>query len=469
MDTKTLAGALILVLFTLAGLGTLVAAYRRDSALTVWAVGMAGSAVGFTILLLPGQVPQIFPLLVGNGLVLSFQVSLPLGLRFFLKKVHPWPWRFTVYTLVWAASTTAYIVIWPQYQVRAAIISAFMVLMTVEFLVLVTVRQNSIPPLPRMALTTVGLLFVVFFSLRGALALSSPAPTLFGDLGLTTVTLAGTIVFSILWAGMLLLLDAGRLQAAVTANSEELRRLNRLKDRVLAMTSHDLRGPLGNLQVLWSELSMRMEKGQCTDDDRELFKIVDRSLAGTQSLLENLFSFAESQQPPGGQVPSTDLVTAARVVLGQWGPPATTKGILLRVEGEGTALVRAAFLSVVTVLRNLVGNAVKFTPAGGRVVVRVDPLESGAARVEVSDTGVGMGDELLKKTFRLESRASRPGTDGERGSGFGLVLVKELVAGWGGALSSGRRPAMEHRFWLVSPRGKPEAKRANQSGLNPRA
>ena len=439
MDTKTLAGALILVLFTLAGLGTLVASYRRDTALTVWAGGLAGSAAGFLILLLPGSTPQMLPLLVGNGLVLSFQVALPLGLRIFLHKPHPWPWRFTAYTVLWSVLATACIVIWPQFQVRAAMISWFMVLMTIEFLVLVVVPQDSIQPLPRVALTVVSLVFVVFFAIRGAVALVSVAPTLLGDIGLTTATLAATIVFSILWVGMLLLLDAGRLQMRLAANSEELARLNRLKDRVLAMTSHDLRGPLGNLQVLWAELSLRMEKGHCTDDDRDLFKIVDRSLAGTQSLLENLFSFAESQKVPEAGEAATDLVTAANVVLGQWGPPATTKGISLLLEGKGTVVVRASFPAVLTVLRNLVGNAVKFTPTGGTVIVRVNPGESGAS-VEVCDSGIGMADQMLKRAFRLESRMSRPGTDGERGSGFGLVLVKELVDGWGGSLEFQSEP-----------------------------
>jgi signal transduction histidine kinase len=327
----------------------------------------------------------------------------------------------------------AFTVLWSSYPIRAFLFSALVVVLTLEFLVLLMSQGREIQPSLQKELYAIGVGFVLFHGIRGGLVLFSKGFSLMSDSALTGTTFLVTIGFSVLWGGILLVLDAGRLQKQVTSHNDELLRLNRLKDRVLAMTSHDLRGPLGNLHVLWGEVTSRILAGVCSDLDIELLQMVDRSLVGTQSLLENLFSFAESQGSLSDPEARTDLSLVISIVLEQWEPAAMTKKVELRKEAGGEREARASFNAVLTVLRNVVGNAVKFTPAGGFVTVRLLVSEDGETVLEVADTGIGMTSDLLAKTLRLESRTSRPGTSGERGSGFGLVLVKELVDGWGGS------------------------------------
>jgi signal transduction histidine kinase len=434
MDVRTLAWSLVLVLAALALLGTMVAFQRRDRAVTTWAVGLGGSAVGFLVLLFQQSLPSFMGPLVGNGLVLTFDIALPVGMGFFLGIDRPWKRRFGAYLGVWAVLMTALTFVWPVYPLRAGTTSVTIALFTGEFLWLLIRRRSALPALIRPVVLTIGWAFFLFHLGRAILMPLTSAPTLLADQAFTAVTLLATLVFSVLWAGTLLLVDAGRLQSQVAIHADELVRLNALKDRVLAMTSHDLRGPLGNLQVLWGELTARMTQGRCEEVDRDLLSLVDRSLVGTQSLLENLFSFAESQAAPPDPEAVTELVSAATLVVDQWSVPAQTKGVDLRLVQRAGVLVRAEPEAVLTVLRNLVGNAVKYTRAGGLVTVDLVAAGQGLVGVEVTDTGIGMDADQIHTTFSLESRKSRPGTSGERGSGFGLVLVKELIRSWSGTL-----------------------------------
>jgi signal transduction histidine kinase len=329
-------------------------------------------------------------------------------------------------------------VVWPLYPVRAALASLFFVILTLDFLVLLARYGKPVPQVLKRLLWTVGVTFVLFHGFRCWLSLTSKATSLMSD-PFTSVTFLSTMVFAVLWAGALFLIDSSRLQARTEEHAQDLQRLNTLKDRVMAMTSHDLRGPLGNLRMLWGELSIRIRAGACVEIDSELFQVVDRSLAGTLSLLENLFAFAEHQGNRIDPDARADLALVIHDVLEQWGPSATTKQVELVCDSAKGPPVRASFAAAVVVVRNVVGNAVKFTPPGGRVSIRVSQ-SPGHTALEVIDTGMGMSPELLRNLLRWEHRTSRPGTAGERGSGFGLVLVRELVEDWGGSVEIQSQP-----------------------------
>jgi len=451
MDIRTLAWSLILVLGVLAGLGTVIALYRRDRAVTTWVAGLAGSGLGFLALVLQPLLPGAIAPLIGNALVLSFDVLLPVGFAFFVGEPRPWKRRFSAYLGLWVCLMLWFTVGVPSYPVRAALTSGFIALFTGEFLWLLRRRGGSITVLLRRVVWFTGGSFLVFHAVRALLMPSTGAPTLLSDQAYTALTLFITLGFLVLWGGVLLLLDTSRLRDQALAQAAELGRLNDLKDRVLAMTSHDLRGPLGSLQVIWADLADRVERGQCDEVDRQLFALVDRSLAGTQSLLENLFSFAEAQKSDPDPTAVTELLSAAQTVVEQWSGPAQAKGVNLAAVAGDAVLVRADPESVLTVLRNLVGNAVKFTPGGGSVKVSVGVGPEGVWCL-VADTGIGVDPALLPGPSSLETRSSRPGTLGERGSGFGLVLVRELLDQWGGRLDFDSAPGAGTRVRISFPK-----------------
>ena len=108
------------------------------------------------------------------------------------------------------------------------------------------------------------------------------------------------------------------------------------------------------------------------------------------------------------------------------------KGVNLQIQHPDNALITCDSNIISTVIRNLLTNAVKFTPAGGDVTLDISPKagEMGEVRkyiISVSDTGTGMNAEQIARLFRLESAHSRPGTAGETGSGLGLIVCRDLL------------------------------------------
>jgi len=106
------------------------------------------------------------------------------------------------------------------------------------------------------------------------------------------------------------------------------------------------------------------------------------------------------------------------------------------------------------VLRNLIANAVKFTPRGGKVVVasaRQDLWE----HVSVADTGRGMSADDVAKLFRIDVRLASPGTEGEHGNGIGLILCHELASLNKGRIEVRSEPGKGSTFTLILPAAEP--------------
>jgi signal transduction histidine kinase len=449
MDPATLAITLILVLGCMAVLAFLVARGRNDRALSAWAWGLTGASVGFVGLLLQGTVPNPAVVLAGNFVLITYNFALPYGLRSFVGRTPAWPRRFTAYAAVWALVMVFFTLGVPSYPFRVTSTAVAMSALAVEFLVLAV--RTPMPRALKILLTGVSGFYTLFLVYRGVFVHFSSGPSLLTDRLLTDPTFVISMVCGVLWAGGLILLDSERLRARIQADAVELARLNRLKDRVLALVGHDLRGPLGNLKMIWEQLGILVAEGRTSELDPALVGLVDRSLGGTQDLLENLLSFAQAQQSGGDPEARAYLPGAVSAAVDLWSAAYQHKTVALVNEGGDAPLVQADQDAVGAVLRNLLGNALKFTPAGGTVTVGVEDGLGGPG-VWIKDTGIGMDPQTVFPLDGDDRRASRPGTDGERGSGFGLVLVRELVAGWGGRLDIDSAPGKGTRIRVGFPR-----------------
>ncbi len=87
-----------------------------------------------------------------------------------------------------------------------------------------------------------------------------------------------------------------------------------------------------------------------------------------------------------------------------------------------------------SILRNLVSNAIKFSPKGGRVKIEAEITSERLVEIRITDTGIGMSQELISKLFKIDEKTSRPGTDGEPSTGLGLLLCKEFIEKNGGKI-----------------------------------
>ena len=126
---------------------------------------------------------------------------------------------------------------------------------------------------------------------------------------------------------------------------------------------------------------------------------------------------------------------------------AERKGIALDALTPPAVFITADENMLVTVVRNLLANAVKFTAAGGKVSLEITETD-GKHIVAVSDTGTGMTPEQLQNLFRIDRQQSREGTAGEQGSGLGLIVCREMLQKNGSTLHVESEAGKGSRFWF---------------------
>ena len=226
-----------------------------------------------------------------------------------------------------------------------------------------------------------------------------------------------------------------------------LTKLNADKDKFFSIIAHDLRGPfnalLGNAQLL----AVKPESLK-PDELQEMSQSIYRSAKAVYQLLDSLLIWAQLQQEGGGmkcQPEPIELNSLTEETLAVLEQTAVQKEIALSNTIPANYWVQADRLMLETIIRNLVGNALKFTPRGGQVTVTgKNGLESraGWVKVSVQDTGVGMSQADIDRLFRLDASHSTPGTEKEKGSGLGLMICQEMVERNGG------------QIWVESEEGK---------------
>ena len=226
-------------------------------------------------------------------------------------------------------------------------------------------------------------------------------------------------------------LAAARREAE--AKSLELDTLNRQKSLLFSIIAHDLRNPFQALLGLSEVLGKAVAARDPASIERRA-KGIHEAATQAYALLESLFSWASLQMDTMA-VTLTDVdldAVAAEVVHGA-AEAAADKGLKLEASCDGI-VVQAQRDMLTTVLRNLVGNAVKFTLPGG--IISVSGHRDGdEVEISVTDTGVGMPPRKVDDLFRLDRRTTTNGTAGERGSGLGLLLCRDLVERQGGVLT----------------------------------
>jgi signal transduction histidine kinase len=222
--------------------------------------------------------------------------------------------------------------------------------------------------------------------------------------------------------------------AELAAANERLRELNGLKDDLLVIASHDLRSPLGSIQVM---ADMLLEEDyDLPDDPHRLFLGHIRSAA--QHLIGLVVNLLDLSKIESGRVELDcfDLRASELVhqVIEGLNASAVSKSIALKlVIAPGEPLVSADRMKLTQIFSNLLSNAIKFTPRGGCISVAVIP-EAGRVRVDIADNGLGIAPEYLPHLFEKFQRAHIQGTAGEKGSGLGLAIVRQLVDLHGGSI-----------------------------------
>ena len=240
-------------------------------------------------------------------------------------------------------------------------------------------------------------------------------------------------VFSAIAGGLLLILLIGgylflqlrKSRRLLEARNQELSQLNATKDKFFGIIAHDLRNPLTAFQGVGEQLNFYLKKGD-TAKLEKISGLIAKSATNLNGLLDNLLSWALLNR---GMIPyhpePLDLATESVANFKVHEDAAIAKNIQFENSIPANLQVNADRNALQAILRNLLGNAIKFTPRDGRVTLACVKDEN-QVFITVNDTGTGINPEKLEQLFTLEKR-SEQGTDGEKGAGLGLILCKELV------------------------------------------
>jgi PAS domain S-box-containing protein len=208
------------------------------------------------------------------------------------------------------------------------------------------------------------------------------------------------------------------------AQSEYLTALNKTKDRLFSIISHDLRNPMMGLKGL---LELFNQDAITPGEFQELTFKLQGSLDGLQNTLENLLQWSARQMNGITTNPKQmNLTESGNEVIRLFTATAQSKQVHLFNLIKPATWVFADENHVQLILRNLISNALKFTPEEGMVTVMSRNRET-FVEICIIDTGVGMDEETITHLFQDEVAQSQYGTKGERGTGLGLNLCREMI------------------------------------------
>lgn len=247
--------------------------------------------------------------------------------------------------------------------------------------------------------------------------------------------------------------EQGSVQGAtvILQDVTRLRRFDELKDDLVATVAHEFRTPLTSLRMA-VHLCLEEVAGPLTEKQADLLGAAREDCQRLQGIVDDLLDLARLQ---GGRIEMRKLPIAVADLVEETAAEqqslAVQRGVTLRTEVSPRAPehVVADRERLGLVFANLIGNALRHTPAGGTVTVRALPADSGALlRFEVQDTGEGVPPEYQQAIFSRFFRV--PGRTGG-GAGLGLSIAKEIVEAHGGAIGVQSQPEKGSTFYFTLP------------------
>lgn len=235
----------------------------------------------------------------------------------------------------------------------------------------------------------------------------------------------------------------------INHKNELLTSLLKEKDKFFSIIAHDLSSPF---QTFWGLTEMM------TDDDAdytheeyvEMSKKLNKLARNLYVLLRNLLEWAQMQKGAMDFEPeSFNISDVLDPIIETSLTRCEQKGISLINTIEPEISLLADKKMVNSILMNLISNAIKFTSRGGSVSVSGKTINDSTIEISVTDTGIGMTKDKLKKLFKLGEKTKSEGTDGELSTGLGLMLCKEFVEKNGGKIRVESKPGIGSKFYFT--------------------
>ena len=262
------------------------------------------------------------------------------------------------------------------------------------------------------------------------------------------IVVAALLVLTLFWL-FELERRAGRIDRDNAARAAEL---IRIRDEFVAVVSHELRTPLTSI-IGYVELLTDDEAGALTDEQRAYLEIVQRSTARLVELVGDLLLVAEAERGPLaldlGHIDFAEIVAYAVEAAR---PAADARRIALVFDAGEVGAVAGDATRLAQMVDNLIANAIKFTPEGGRVTVHAG-RRGGDALFEVKDTGTGISEADRERLFDPFFRSRDANARAVPGTGLGLTITKAIVDAHGGTIDVETTPGGGATFRVCLPIG----------------
>jgi len=231
------------------------------------------------------------------------------------------------------------------------------------------------------------------------------------------------------------------LNEKLIRSEDELKKINDTKDKFFSIVAHDLRNPIGSSRSLLETILYYFDEMK-PDEIKNMLNVMYETSKRTYEMLENLLTWAKAQMRKIEFIPFIQpLFGVVEQNIRLFQQTAKNKEIQVNNLVPNELLAYFDMNLIDTVIRNLISNAIKFTPHYGTILIGADDnFDENYIVVFVKDSGVGIDKERLEKLFEMSKARSTQGTAGERGSGLGLLLCKEFVEMSGGQIWAESEP-----------------------------
>ena len=236
---------------------------------------------------------------------------------------------------------------------------------------------------------------------------------------------------------LLIATDISKIQtqsAIIKSQKIDLEILNATKDKFFSIVAHDLKSPLSSLKG-FSTLLIDYYDSLSKEEIIEMSQELNRSIDNTIKMADNLITWARIQMNEMEYIPQLiqikDIIANIFEVYKDVGK---SKGITVTCSIDDSLMIVGDKNQIEFIIRNLVNNAIKFTHRDGFVTIAAKSLPDENVEISVSDSGLGICDEMIDTLFSLEKKQGKDGTAGESGTGLGLMLSYEFVKLNGGQI-----------------------------------
>jgi len=233
-------------------------------------------------------------------------------------------------------------------------------------------------------------------------------------------------------------------------SENNLKELNATKDKFFSIISHDLKNPFTSVLSISELISKDFDS---TDPEELKYGVnkIHKTNKHIYNLLENLLTWSKTQR---GQLTidkvKFNLTRIIETNINLLKLSAEKKNISIEDRSEDKLYAYADMEMISTVVRNLLNNAIKFTPPGKNIIISTEKANQ-SFHVMVQDEGIGLTEEEIVRLFRIDDKFKRDGTDGEKGTGLGLIICKEFIERNGGNIRVESKPGDGSKFIFTLP------------------